>query len=85
MKVPKGPKFLPPYQRKLIDYGDKIVVYFDPTVQYLILVQSGKTFDCKYGHFMHANFVGKEFGTKVSTIHAGLVELEYEFCLRAET
>lgn len=54
-----------PYQKKLMKYGDKVVVYFEPTVQCLIMLQSGKTFDCKYGHFMHSNFVGKEFGTKV--------------------
>ena len=68
MRGPKGPKFLPPYQRKLMDYGDKIAVYFEPTVQSLLLLQPGKTFDCKYGHFMHANFVGKEYGTKVTAI-----------------
>lgn len=56
---------MPPYQKKLMNYGDKIVVYFEPTVQSMIMLQQGKTFDCKYGHFLHSNFVGKEYGTKV--------------------
>lgn len=58
-----------------MDYGDKIVVYFEPTVQHLVLLQAGKTFDCKYGHFKHANFVGKEYGTKVAAVEPDLVEL----------
>lgn len=56
---------MPPLKKRLMDYGDKIVAFFDPQTQYLILLQQGKTFDCKYGHFMHSNFVGKEFGSKV--------------------
>lgn len=58
---------MPPMQRKLINYGDKVAVYFDPEIQYLLLLQEGKMFDCKYGHFMHSNFVGKEFGSKVDS------------------
>lgn len=42
-----------------------MVVYFDPTVQYLVTMQHGKTFDCKFGHYHHTNFVGQEYGTKI--------------------
>ncbi len=65
LRGPKGPKFLPPLKKKLMSYGDKVVAFFDPQTQFLLLLQQGKTFDCKYGHFLHANFVGKEYGSKV--------------------
>lgn len=65
LRGPRGPKFLPPLQKKLIEYGDKVVAWFDPQTQFLLLIQQGKTFDCKYGHFLHSNFVGREYGSKV--------------------
>lgn len=71
-KKPKGPKpikFMKPLEKKLMDYGDKVVAYFDPTVQYLLMLQPGKTFDCKFGHFLHSNFVGKEYGSKVGLLY----------------
>lgn len=76
---------MPPLMRKLMDYGDKIVAYFDPETQFLIMLQDGKTFDCKYGHFNHSNFVGKEFGSKVALIERDHVEPKDALHLRDET
>jgi tRNA (adenine57-N1/adenine58-N1)-methyltransferase catalytic subunit len=56
---------LPPVEKRLMQYGDKVVVYFDPTIQSLVTLQQGKTFDCKFGNFHHANFVGQEFGSRI--------------------
>lgn len=56
---------MPPLARQQMKYGDKVVVFFDPSTQFLILLQEKGKLDCKFGHFSHSNFVGHEFGSKV--------------------
>jgi hypothetical protein len=77
---------MPPLPKQIMQYGDKVVVFFDPSTQFLILLQEKGVLDCKFGHFNHSNFVGQEIGSKVNKKpHPDTLQSEIKIRIRTET
>ncbi|KAK4051526.1 tRNA (adenine-N(1)-)-methyltransferase catalytic subunit trm61 [Microbotryomycetes sp. JL201] len=51
---------------RLIDSGDHVIVYSSRTQLDSIFVKPGTELHSRYGHFRHADMVGKPFGAKAS-------------------
>lgn len=51
----------------IINFGDKVLVYFDPKRRWIVKIEKGKTFSCDRGRIDLENLVGLSYGTKIKT------------------
>jgi len=69
---------LPPIEAEVIKCGDLVVAFFDPQNQILFEVQNNGTFDAKFGHFKHADLIGKKYFSKIWSMN----DRNYMFALK---
>ncbi|EFA76636.1 hypothetical protein PPL_09941 [Heterostelium album PN500] len=51
--------------KKLIEEGDRVVVYFNREKMALVTIKTGSTYNSKFGSFLHKRLIGCEYGAKV--------------------
>ena len=56
-------------QNDIIKEGSLISIYIEEGNFILIIPKIWESFDCKKGKFMHEEFIGKKYGTKIYNIH----------------
>ena len=53
---------------KTIGFGDLVVFYISPIIMVPVVLEETGTMHLVYGSFIHAELVGKPFGSKVPSI-----------------
>ncbi|TPX35926.1 hypothetical protein SmJEL517_g01741 [Synchytrium microbalum] len=55
--------------KKVIEYGDHVVMYTTPENMQLIKITEGSVYRNKYGDFKHSDVAGKRYGDKISSVN----------------
>ncbi|EGG25245.1 tRNA-methyltransferase subunit [Cavenderia fasciculata] len=53
--------------KKIIESGDRVIVYFSKDKMSLIDIKEGQVFNSKFGSFKHNRLIGSEYGSKVNS------------------